>query len=194
MANQTEAGVRLKSLLRLPAGWDYGRGGPLSREAYGHATEALNILSSLGATDFDVVPGVEDGAVIVGYRGNKSAEVHCLANGRYEIVHEEGDVSESLENLHLDELICALEGYGWQSPRFYASCTRSVTYHESDVTVAWPLKIRVVGVSPLSAPRVLPRVKRAPATTSGSSTTRTPAATRQSSGEFQSVPFLVELA
>lgn len=194
MASLTEARVRLRHLLCLPRGWDYGQGDPLSRPAHVLAERVLGLLASLGATCFDVAPGSEDGAVIVGYRGRKSAEVHCMTNGFFDLDLEEGDDAESFERLSYDELMCALEKYGWQSPRFYASCTRSVIYLASDAIAASPLRIRAVGASQLSAPRALPRVVPAPANTLPSSTTPTLAVTHQSSGEFQSVPFLMEPA
>lgn len=194
MANLTEATARLGALLRLPVGWDYGDGVPLSRAAYNHACQALSIIKSLGATDFEVVPGSDDGAVIVGYRGQKSAEIHCTAAGRFDLHHEDGDSSETLENLPLDGLICALEGYGWQSPRFYASCTRSVSYPENVAMPLSPLKIRVVGVCPSSAQRAWHQSLTVPVITSVSTTQPTPAVSRQSSGDYRSLTFLPELA
>lgn len=195
MANQTEAVNGLARLRSLPVGWDYGTGGPISLRAFRTASSILDIMSRLGATSFDVAPGDGDGAIIVAYAGQKSAEIHCLSNGTYELLHESADGSEDLRlRLSLFDLILALEGYGWRSPRFYASCTRSAMHRESKDTLVWLSAIPPKVESPLYVPIVWPNGGWSHANTSASFTTNRPAVSRRSSGEYRSHPFQKALA
>jgi hypothetical protein len=196
MANQIKATEKLAELRRLPMGWDYGRGGPISGGTYRTASLLINTLAGLGAADFDVVPGAGDCAVVVGYRGNKSAEISCLANGSYELLHEEGDKEgEIVTDLSLDGVTCLLEEYGWQSPKFYASCIQNVMYRVSDGTVVMPSKTPQMGVGYQRFARLAsPQVGRTHVIIYPDSTRNESAETRQSSGEFQSLPWAMELA
>ena len=195
MANLIEATKRLSALRQLPKGWDYGRGGPISQRAYRNGAMLIMLLAKLGASEFDIVPGDEDGAVIVAYRDNKSAEIHCLSDGRYDLLHEvDGGNEEFVPGLSIAALVFALEGFGWQSPRFYVSCIRNAMFRESDDTARSLFGTpRVVGF-PSLVPIASQQMIANPASTFADSTTKTPAVTHQSSGEFRLLPYLEAVA
>lgn len=195
MKNLIEATAALAALRNLPVGWDYGRGGPISKSAFINGMILLKSFANLGANKFDIVPGGDDGAVVVAYFMDKSAEAHCQSNGSYDLIHEVSDGEEEIhDNLSLAELVYLLERYGWQSPRFFASCTRNVMFRESDDMPVSHLKIpQAVGCQSyartVSTQRVVNR-----ANTSKSFTTQKFAENRQSSGEYRSLPFPMAIA
>ncbi|WP_157081242.1 hypothetical protein [Novosphingobium naphthalenivorans] len=196
MANQTKAIEALTNLRELPIGWDYGNGGPISRSTYSSARLLITILRGLGSDDFDVVPGNGDAAVIIAYQGNKSAEISCLSDGTYELLHEEGEQDGIVEaSLSLENLICSLEGKGWRSPKFYASCTRSAMLRGSDDIVVTLSRIPRTGAASQWYVRpASPLVTRTHVITSPNSMKNEFVETHQSSGEYQSVPWGKELA
>lgn len=196
MANQIKAAAKLAELRRLPMGWDYGRGGPISGGTYSSARLLINTLASLGAVDFDVVPGAGDCAVVVAYRGDKSAEISCLADGSYELLHEVGDEDgEIFTDLSLDGVTYLLGEHGWRSPKFYASCIQNVMYLVNDGTAETPSKTpqMVVG-SRWFARRASGQLARTHVIIYPDSTRNESAETHQSSGEFQSLPWAKALA
>ncbi|WP_141521474.1 hypothetical protein [Novosphingobium sp. PC22D] len=195
MANLIEATERLTSLKRLPKGWDYGRGGPISAKAYSSGLMLLQMLAKLGATAFDVVPGDDDGATIVAYHNGKSAEIHCLSNKKYDLLHElENGEEELKEALSIAGLVFALESYGWRSPRFYASCTLNAMFQESDDSAGLHFGTLPVAGSQLLAPTASRKMGWKRASTFGRSTMEQSAENRLSSGEYRSLRFLPALA
>lgn len=196
MVSLTDAKARLTSLRRLPVGWDYGHGGPISGRAYAYARVLIDMIAGLGADDFDVLPGAGDGAVIVGYRGNKSAEISCSADGTYELLHEVDDADEQLHtDLSLEGLLCRLGEYGWKSPKFYASCTQNAMFQGSDDTVVMLSRIPAMAVAcRWSAQPALKPAGRIRVTTSRNSMKSGSVETRQSSGEYRSLPWEKALA
>lgn len=195
MVNLIDAPRRLSELRKLPIGWDYGQGGPISSRAFNSGRILVQLLARLGSEAFDVVPGDGDGVVIVAYNGGKSAEIHCLTNGRYDLLHEVND-EENLckENLSIAGLLFLLESLGWQSRRFYASCTRSAMFRVSDDSPQWLSGTPLLAACQSLAQTVLPTAKPAPVSTSVSSTKKVSAVNRQSSGEYLSLPFQMALA
>ena len=195
MVNQIEAFRRLAALRRLPVGWDYGAGGPISVQANRNAMLALFQLGQLGAESFDIAPGENDGAIIAAYRGQVSAEIHARTDGVYELVHEKGaEPAKFFRCTSIAELISVLEGLGWQSPRYYASCTRNAFFRGSiDMQAPHLGTLRVVA-SRSSVPTVWKVEGSALANISASSTERKPAEIRQSSGEYRSMPCLEAFA
>jgi len=156
---------------------------------YSNGLRLLFTLSKLGSSDFDVVPGDSDGVVIVAYQAAMSAEIHCLSDGSYELLHEvDGGTEEFNENLSVAALISTLEGYGWKSPRFFASCTQNVMFPKSNDTAELLSEILPVVVFPLFVPPVSQRGARSHAFTSASSIGRKSVENRQSSGEYRSLP------
>lgn len=115
MTDLTGATKRLAALRHLPAGWNYGRGGPISQATLIRGTLLLEHLADrLGVQNFDVVPADSDGAVILAFSGNKSAEIICLPNGQCDLMHEDEDGFEEYgEKLSLEELTSTLERLGW---------------------------------------------------------------------------------
>lgn len=195
MANITDAMRDLDRLLLLPEGWDYGRGGPISKRSHRAGAMLLRVLSQLGADEFDVVPGIGGGATIVSYHGEKSAEIHCRHDGLFDLLHEINDTDEQFSaSLSLADLIFALEEFGWQSPRFYASCIRNATFRGSEGTQVSRSGTPPVVVYRWSAPTASRPTTRTLARTFGDTTATMSVETRRSSGEFRSLPFLQALA
>lgn len=195
MVNLTDATRALERLTALPVGWDYGRGGPVAKRAQREGSMLLRTLSQLGADDFDVVPGDAGGATIVAYHGEKSAEIHCRSDGQFDLLHEIDDTDEHFAaDLSFADLIFVLETFGWQSPRFYASCIRNATFLVSDGIPALLSGIRPVAVYRWSAPTASPRTIPNRVSTFGDTTARISVETHRSSGEFRSLPFQQALA
>lgn len=195
MANAIEAGRSLAHLRSLPEGWDYGRGGPISKQAYLSGATLLKVLPQIGAAEFDVVPGEDGSAVLIAYREEKSAEINCRPDGQFDLLHEIDDKDEQFAaGLSLAGLFFALEGFGWKSPRFYASCIRNATFLASEDTPVLPFGI-LPGVVYRSSARIAsPQTIVGRANTSANSTAKTSAVTHQSSGEFRSLAFPMALA
>jgi hypothetical protein len=195
MASLIDVLDSLRKLRKLPQGWDYGSGGPVSERAMGSGEQIAQLLDVLGADDFEVVPGSEDGVVVVGYNDEKSAEVHCLSSGQFELLHE-SDLEQDYYTVcrTIVDLAEVLGELGWQSPRFYASCTRNAIFQESSDTLVWPSRTPLEVVYRSFVPNVSRNQEQSSATISDGFTTKTPAVNRQSSGEFLSIPFREALA
>lgn len=186
----------IQKLMRLPVGWDYGRGGPISRQAALGCMSVAQMLYRVGATDFDVVPGQDGAVTIFGYRsGEESVEIQCFKNGTFDFMHERGDHADAIiECPTISDLARNLEACGWRSPRFYDSCTRSgmstASYDSPEILSVIPKK----AVYRYLAMTVSKNRVSTSAPISKSSTTREYVVNRQYSGEYEQHPSQMAVA
>jgi hypothetical protein len=149
------AQVKLASFAHLPAGWDFGQGGPLSKAVRGHADRVLSIGIALGLEEgANVFPGANDEIAVAFYRGGECFEVIVSADGSMELFHEQKRGDQYVTVRHEDAisligLYAVLRGWepgaAWSLPDSSTPVIFSSAKSESQTS----LLSRVLGPSPV---------------------------------------------
>ncbi len=186
MATYTEAVQKIERLMKLPVGWDYGRDGPASVASFRGALIAMFILDKFGTKEFDIAPGVNGTIILLGYRGEELIEIQARTDGRFDFVYE-GDGDEApVVGATLAELAAKLEECGWQSPRFFVSCTRRGIFRGSgDILPSHSAVPLMVAAYLSSAQIALPKAETKYARSYESFTMKKSLESRRSSGEYR---------
>ena len=93
---------KLYSFTQLPAGWHYGRGGPISREVLTQAELCYWQLLMHGVSRTDAFPGVDGEVLVTGYIKDVMGRQHYIGievgrGGQIEVTHEVNDVECCVE-------------------------------------------------------------------------------------------------
>ena len=183
----TSIEAKLRRLAKLPVGWDYGSGGPISQRAKSDAVTLAYILDQVGVDGFNVMPGHDGSVMLVAYRQSESVEIEVLNHGQYILTVESsvGLDPHPLLCLSLEILIVSLGEAGWRSPRLFASCTRHVMTPSSDDLTHSLSETQAAAEYRSFAVHVSSENKIQNVSTSGPFTSHQLPETHQSSGSFQ---------
>ena len=187
MLDFTEAVARLNEFERLPIGWEFGSGTPISARARYSAVVLSRILDGMNIDGFNLMPGHDGSVMLVSYRANESCEIECIDDDTYNLFFESPKVVDfdEIRGVSLDQLIVELGVLNWHSPRLFASCTQSVMTRTSDASIPQHLGTRTKVVSPSFAVHVSTKDHVQSVSTSENSTITRSQDARRSSGDFQ---------
>jgi hypothetical protein len=77
---------KIEAFARLPSGWHYGSGGPLSEETIGAAIEWVSFLAQLGFRDLDAFPGQNGELLIAIIKNDYYIEIILEREGTVSVV------------------------------------------------------------------------------------------------------------
>lgn len=192
MMDYTKLIQHLKALERLPRGWDYGQGGPISRAASGNATTIAWAINGIGVDGFNAMPGHNGSVMVVFYKGTESCEIECLSSDRYQLFFESPNYVDFpvRHGLSFEQLIVALGELGWRSLRLFGSCTRCVMTLSSDVSTRQHSETQLAEESRSFAVTASIKDQIQNVSTSQNSIVHPFPASRQSSGNFQLISWV----
>jgi len=128
MSDLSTALNKLRKLMTLPDGWNYGEGGKPTRRALRSAALVLQHLNAVDAQRFDILPADNFGVTIMASHGDLVAEININADGSYGIFIERNDVIiADCACPDFGSLVDALEAEGWRSLKSLGSHTRAFT-------------------------------------------------------------------
>lgn len=160
----TKTEKKLRSFANLPAGWHYGRGGPIGHLALSTAEEVYWQLLMVGLTRTDAFPGVDGEVVIAAYQGetgkpNHYVAVEISADGVLSLTHEVDDNECcSLDQSTLREIKTALRKVSDEIWGTSVSSTQSIGTPKGVDSMTWPSRnLRAAAVFPSSSWAALPR-------------------------------------
>lgn len=185
---------KIAGLRALRNGWNYGSGNAVAKASAQNAVQLARMLQVIGIEEFDAFPGDTGSVMLAAYRGNESVEIQCFPNGTYDYQFEDANGPRAvLTDQSFGCILRNLEGDGWQSPRLFVSCTRSVLTRRNAGIIGLHS-----GMPQEAGFRWYPQIVSlnagaSPANTSDSFTRRTYAESRQSTGELRRANWRMEL-
>lgn len=144
---------KLREFRRLPDGWHYGSGGPISEITFENAKRVHECLFENGFTYTDAFPGAEGEVQLTAYQGAHFISIIIEPEGQMSFAHEENDidVSEPEENISLSSVkqrITDASRAIWNSSD---SCIHGTLTKTRTASPSWDLR----SLLPMTAPQSL---------------------------------------
>lgn len=138
---RTHVSEKLNSFKRLPIGWHYGSGGPISSRVIDDAIAINKLFRLVGFARTNVFAGANGGILATAYRLYHYIGVTIEPSGTHSIVYEIGNKEDlTLDDLDLattQRVILRLAGIIWN---ISASSTQATTTTIAANSTTWSLR------------------------------------------------------
>lgn len=139
---------QIASFGKLPAGWCYGKGVPVSSAVRLKAVQVVQALQELGLDRFEAFPAVTgDISVSAGIRDDVFVEVHCLSTGLYDVVVSDSrDILDEADGVRWPSALRVIVEHVWRESSSTGSSTQFITAMNGRGSTAPHFRHLVMGV------------------------------------------------
>lgn len=137
-----ETQSKIDSFRKLPPGWHYGRGGPISDVVIAKAKEILCLLVQKGLTSNDAFPGADGEIQLTAYHADHYISVIIEPDLSASFIHEKLniDVIVPIEAVDLDRIKAEIARAAVEIWNLSDMYTRSIMIKNVNASPSWDLK------------------------------------------------------